>query len=361
MIADSISRAELAGKVQTVLGIVPPETLGVSLAHEHLLIDLTSSYAAGGEPSEAAEINFYRQPVSVENRGLIAYHITSNRDNLVLNDEKMIIREALRFKHAGGDTIVDHTTRHMGRDPLGMARISRATGLNVVMGSGYYLETAQPVDMGSKTEDDICEEIVREITVGVGSTGVRAGVIGEIGCSCPITDNERKSLRAAAKAQQVTGAPMSVHPGRNADVDAASCLEIIDTIGEAGADVSHTVILHIDRTIVEPEERLKLAATGCYLGYDLFGWEGYHIHPAVPLPTDHQRISEIMHLGEHGYLSRILVSQDIAWKHRLRCYGGHGYEHMLCNVVPIMQAKGMTEGQINTLLVENPKNFLTFA
>ena len=361
MVDKRISRAELAGKVQTVLGIVSPDVLGISLAHEHLLIDLTSSYGAKGEPSDATEINFYHQPVSIENRGWIAYHITSNKDNLVLNDENMIIGEVLRFKHAGGDTIVDHTTRHMGRDPLGLARISRVAGINVVMGSGYYLETAHPVDMDGKTEDDICEEIVSEITVGVGNTGVRAGIIGEIGCSCPITDNERKSLRAAAKAQKVTGVPMSVHPGRNTNADVDSCLEIIDVIGEAGADVSHTVMLHIDRTIVEPEDRLKLAATSCYLGYDLFGWEGYHMNPTIPFLTDHQRVNEIMHLGEHGYLSRILVSQDIAWKHRLRCYGGHGYEHMLCNVVPIMRAKGMTEGQINTLLVENPKNFFTFA
>ncbi len=353
-------RAELAGKVQTVLGLVSPESLGVTLSHEHLLIDLASSYGASGEPVEATERNFYYQPVSVENRGWIAYHITSNRDNVMLNDENMIIREAMRFKRAGGDTIIDHTTRHMGRDPRGLARISRATGLNVVMGSGYYLKTAQPADMGSKAEEEICEEIVRDVMVGAGDSGIRAGVIGEIGCSWPMTDNERKGLRAAARAQHLTGAPMSVHPGRNAKADAGSCLEIVDIISKAGADLGHTVILHIDRTVVEPDERLKLAKTGCYLGYDLFGWEGYHISPAVPLPTDHQRVSEIMHLGEKGYLERILISQDIAWKHRLRCFGGHGYEHMLCNVVPIMRARGVTGEQIDTLLVGNPKRFFAF-
>ena len=73
---------------------------------------------------------------------------------------------------------------------------------------------AHPPNMDDISEDDIFEEIVRDITVGVGSTGIRAGIIGEVGCSYPLSDNERKALRASARAQRATGAAILIHPGR---------------------------------------------------------------------------------------------------------------------------------------------------
>ena len=245
----------------------------------------------------------------------------------------------------------------MARDPLALARVSRATGLNVIMGSGYYVPRSYPADMDSKTEEDIYQEIVREVTVGVGDTGIRSGIIGEIGCEWPLSDNERKVLSAAARAQQYTGAPLNIHPGRNP----SSPLEIIEVLIKAGADISRTVISHIDRTVREPEGRRKLAETGCYLEYDLFGEEGYYFVPTIDLPSDHQRINEIIQLIDQGYLKQILISQDICWKNRLRRYGGHGYDHILRNAVPIMRIKGVSEEQIHTLLVENPGRLLTFA
>jgi len=297
----------------------------------------------------------------MENLWWIAYHPASNRDNLVLLDEKIAIKEASCFKHAGGDTIVELSTRHIGRDPLALARVSRATGLNIIMGSGYYTDATHPADMNRKTEEDICEEIVREVMVGVENTGIRTGIIGEIGCSWPLTVSERRVLRAAAKAQQRTGAPLSIHPGRNPNPDASGCLEIIAILSKGGADISRTAICHIERTLVKHEERCKLAEMGCYLEYDVFGWEGYHQMPTVDLPNDNYRVNQIRQLIDQGYLNQILISQDICWKHRLRSYGGHGYDHILRNVVPLMRVKGITEEQIHTLLVENPKRFLQFA
>ena len=220
--------------------------------------------------------------------------------------------------------------------------------------------TTHPADMDSRTKEDICEEIVREVTVGIDNTGIRAGIIGEIGCSEPMADNERKALRAAAKAQQLTGAALSIHPARKPNPDASGCLEIINIISKAGADISRTVICHIDRTLREVKERQKLAETGCYLEYDIFGWEGYHTYHVVDLPNDNHRINEIIQLIDQGYLKQILIAHDIAWKSRLRSYGGHGYDHILTNVVPLMRAKGMTEEQIRTILVENPKRVLQF-
>jgi len=349
-----MSSLELTGKAQTVLGTISSERLGITLPHDHLFVDL-SLWLRGCEPTEATANKVFHQPVSLENLWCIAYGVP-NLDNWKLQDEEIAIREASFFKRAGGDTIVDPSNIGLTRDPLALAHVSRATGLNVIMGSGYYVSPSHPADMDSKTEEDICAEIVREVTEDVADTGIRAGIIGEIGCSWPLTRNEEKVLRAAANAQRQTGAPLMVHPGRNASAP----LEIIAILSKAGADIGRTIICHIDRTLRQPKDLHKLAETGCCLAYDMCGEEGYYPFSIVDLPNDHQRVNEIMQLINQGYLNQILISQDICTKHRLRQHGGHGYDHILRNMVPVMRVKGMSDEQIRTLLVENPQRLLRF-
>ena len=352
-----MTNSKLSGKVQTVLGTISPEDLGVTLPHEHLFADL-ETYCLKElkmEPSEATANRIFHLPLTLENLWRIPFN-APNLDNMKLQDEEIAIREASFFQRAGGDTIVDLTNPSTGRDPLALMHVSRATGLNIIMGSGYYCAATHPDDMDSKTEEEICAEIVREVTEGVGDTGIRVGVIGEIGCSWPLTNGEEKVLRAAAQAQQQTGAPLSIHPGR----DVKAPLEIIAILSKAGADISHTVMSHVDRTLRRMEDLCKLAETGCYLEYDLCGTEGYYSYSSIDLPNDHQRVNEIIQLINQGYLSQILVSQDICTKRRLRSYGGHGYDHILRNMVPVMRNKGMSEEQIRALLVENPQRLFAF-
>lgn len=351
-----MSNPELIGKAQTVLGAISPERLGVILPHEHLFCDLsTYLLALGLEPTEATAKRIFHLPFTLENLWCLPFD-ARNLDNGRLQDEEIAIREASFFKRAGGDTIVDLTNLGTGRDPLAVAHVSQATGLNIIMGSGYYCAATHPADMDSKTDEDICAEIVGEVTEGVADTRIRAGIIGEIGCSWPLTSNEEKVLRAAANAQRQTGAPLTIHPGRSAKAP----LEIIGILSRAGADIGHTVICHLDRTLRQMEDLYKLAETGCYLEYDLCGNEGYYSLSSIDLPNDHQRVNEIMQLIDRGYLDQILISQDICGKRRLRCYGGHGYDHILRNLVPVMRVKGMSDEQIRRLLVENPQRLLTF-
>ena len=349
------TNAQLVGKALTVLEAVPADTLGITLTHEHCLIDMTSNFV---EPKEASAKKLAHEPLTFKNVGVIRYH-RSNLDNRTLLDEDLAVSEITPFKDAGGGTIVDVTPVDLARDAVALKRISIKTGLNIIMGCGYYDEPAQNLSvMEKRTEEDIAEEFTKEIFEGVGDTGIHSGIIGEIGCSWPLKDSERKVLRAAGMAQKETGAPLAVHPGRCEEAP----VEIIKILKEVGADLGHTVICHVDRTLFEAENRYKIAESGAYLEYDLWGIEGYYPEAlsVTDVLNDTQRIAQIKDLMAKGYGNQILVSHDICYKDRYMSLGGHGYNHILYNAVPAMRRRDMNEEQINNLLIENPARFLAF-
>ena len=356
-----MSIPELVGKAQTVLGPVDASDIGITLPHEHLLIDLSIRFQPPQTVSEKARA---QEPVTFENLGWVRYHPMSCVDNLQLTDENVAAKEIALFRVFGGSTVVDMTNIGIGRDPLALARISRVSGVNVVMGAGYYSEATWPSGV-NPSEDEMVDEIVRDITVGVGRTGIKAGMIGEIGTEWPITDGERRSLRAAARAQKLTGAPINVHTGNSP----ASGLLSADILGEAGADLSRVVMSHCDGRIFDYEILKKLARKGCYVEYDSFGFEGWYERRMVwsednpikcDFPNDAGRINNLMRLIDDGFVNQILISQDVCLKFQTRRYGGPGYAHILENVVPLMQKKSMTDEQIFTIIVENPKRMLSF-
>ena len=345
----------LSGKAQTVLGPVSPDSLGNTSTHEHFLLDFTLVFRP---PSEASERHRAYEPVSMANLGWVNYDPFRSYNNLVTMDEGVAIEEALLFKRAGGGTMVDTTSIGIWRDPLALARISRATGINVVMGSGHYIDAVHPPDMDDRTERDIADEIVSDMSEGVGDTGVKAGIIGELGCSWPLTANERKVLRAGATAQRATGATVTVHPGR----DERAPFEVLDVLQEAGADVARVIICHLDRTISDTETLLELAARGCYLEYDFFGWEISNFSLSdKDMPNDAQRLDFIQRLVDEGYGERVVIGHDMFGKHRQARFGGHGWAHILENIVPRMRQRGFSEDQIDAIVVGNPARILTFA
>ena len=344
----------LKGMVQTVLGPVSPAELGPTMTHEHLLIDFLCMF---NPPPEASALARAYEPITLENLGWVRYNSFSNRDNLLLGDEETAIEEASLYKRAGGGTIVDATTIGIGRDPLGLARIARATGLNVVMGAGYYVDAVHPEGMDTLAEPDIAAQIVADITQGVGDTGVRAGIIGEIGCTWPLTANERKVLRAAASAQRETGAAILIHPGRNE----AAPREILDVLAESGADVGRTIMGHLDRTVANFDTLMDLARSGCYLEWDLFGNESsYYPLSDISMPSDAQRIDVIAKMVAEGYGERIVIAHDVCTKHRLVRYGGHGYGHIVENIVPRMRQR-LSAQEVDAIVVQNPARILALA
>ena len=297
------------GYVQTVLGPVRPGALGVTHTHEHILSDLSH---IGQPPEDPFAREVYYAPIRMDILGYISNYNFANLDNLRLDDEETATNEIALYKQHGGGAIVEASSIGLSRNPDGLARISRATGVHLIMGSSYYVKEAHPPNMDDLTEDEIYEEIVRDVTTGVGTSGIRSGIIGEVGCSYPLSDNERKVLRASARAQRATGAPLLIHPGR----DEPSPEEIIGVIVEAGGDPSRAIIGHLERTVMDRRVLLRIAEAGCYLEWDHFGLglPYYPPNPKITMLNDAGRADVIAHMIGHGYGDKILTGHDVAQK-----------------------------------------------
>src|SRR2546426_1171335 len=346
----------LSERVQTVLGSIRGDEIGVTLPHEHLLIDFEVMFVEPTAPRDKARS---REPVSLANLGWVRQNFNANLDNLRLVDEQAAQDEILLFKDAGGRTVVDPTPRTLARDPLALARIARATGLNVVMGAGYYVAASHPADMDRRTVDDLAREMIADVTIGIGDTGVHAGLLGEIGTTYPWTENEKKVLRAAIVAQRATGAPLMIHPGRHPGMP----MELAEFVRKEGGDLHRTIMCHLCRTIADVRSVIDLAQTGIWLEYDLFGMENsfYPYNPSFDMPNDGGRMAHVLALVAAGHRDQILMSHDIAYKTSLVKYGGYGYYHLLLNVVPRLRAKGVDDAGLTRLLVENPARAFAFA
>ncbi len=192
--------------IQTVLGRIPVEAMGITLAHEHLLLDARPSWH---RPREASRLHLASGPVEPSILHELRNDPFVNLDNCGLFREDHATEEAGQFAALGGGTIVDATCRGIGRDPRALQRIARATGLHIVMGTGYYLERTHPPEVRGLELDDLTDVLVRDLETGDPATGVRSGFIGEIGISETFTAAERKVLRAAARAQRATGVALA--------------------------------------------------------------------------------------------------------------------------------------------------------
>lgn len=346
-----MTRDHLRGQVQTVTGLIAPAALGRTLMHEHLLIDLNPprlrAEAVGAEPDLDPCQCF-----------AIRWGTTYSRRNFQLDDRQLAAAELRRLREAGGGTLVELTVGGLKPDPQGLAAAARASGVNVVMGCGHYVDEYQDQANAARTADDFAREMVEQVTVGAWGTEVRAGIIGEIGCQAPWTATERRVFQGALMAQAETGAALNVHPGRHPDQPQ----EVADHAAASGAPMDRLIISHIDRTIFDGDRLLRLADTGCVLEFDLFGWEqtNYFPNPAIDMPNDGARLRWLRLLIGHGHLDRLLISSDICERTRLCRYGGHGYGHILQNVVPLMLRRGFTEAEVDALLVRNPARLLTF-
>lgn len=348
-IAAPVSRDTLRGKVQTVRGLITPDALGKTLMHEHLLWDIRTAEMKEA-PDQGPEItlcNCFRM-----NYGRVKYPRTR-----LFTDWEIATREVQFMLDAGGQSVVELTCGGLAPDPIGLRTISENTGAHVVMGCGHYVHAYQAAANRERTVESFAREITSQVFEGAWGTEVRAGIIGEIGCQSPWTEQEKRVMLGALIAQAETGAALNVHPGRDPDQPQ----EVVEFIKHHGYPVDRVIISHIDRTIFDDERLLRLADSGCVLEFDLFGHE-QSFYPLGDIDglNDAMRLKYIRTLINHGHLDQIVISHDICYQTRLVTYGGHGYGHIFENVVPIMVRHGFSEHEISAILIDTPRRLLTF-
>lgn len=294
--------------VQTVLGETEADQLGVTLMHEHVWID--------------------------------RYSVTGDY-NLRLTDVPLVVRELASLREAGGTTLCDVTPPGIGRDPLVLQRIARETGLNIVMGAGWYLQEFHPREVAEWSVSRLADALVLEIEQGVGESGVKPGIIGEIASSLMMSPAEERALRAAARAQRSTGLPLSTHA-----FGSRVSLHQLEVLGEEDADLSKCIIGHLD-SVHDPELHEQIARSGAWVQFDLLrcqnDWE-------TGLRAD--LIAEVF---RRGFEDRLLLSQDICMKSHMRAYGGTGYAAIFERLAPELRLRGIGADELRLLLVENPR------
>ena len=351
-----MASTERTGKIQTVLGLIEPDELGITLTHEHALIDLSCYFVM---PEEATERWYVDKPFTMDIRGNIGKRWSHNKDLQLLIDEKHQTEEIYKYYLAGGNSFVDTTSIGIARDPLALARMSRATGLNIIMGASHYVPVSYPDDMDERSEQQITDQIIGDVTVGVKDTGIKSGIIGEVGNFWPTNETSRKILRASAHASVETGAAILIHPGFHPD----ALMHHMNDLIEAGADPTRIIMGHLD-SFPNMDVIKEIAETGANIEYDIFGKEdtvwGAIADQPIFIPTDVQRMQRIEQLIEWGYEDRIVIAQDNCFKSDLTSHGGKGYAHILESIVPRMRKRGFSNENIDNILIENPKRILTF-
>ncbi|MFB2551770.1 phosphotriesterase family protein [Ensifer soli] len=347
---DELSEGHVrSGKVVTVTGAVDVASLGVTLMHEHILNDCSCWWHAPKTPERQYLATSF---VCIEILGELHQDPFVNKHNITLDDEPLAIEELKAFAEQGGRTVVEPTCKSIGREPAALKRISEASGLNIVMGAGYYLGSSHPPELSAMSVKDIADDIVSEALDGVGSTGVRPGLIGEIGVSSDFTADEEKSLRGAAQAQVRTGLPLMVHlPGWFRFGH-----RVLDIVAEEGGDLRHTVLCHMNPSHGDLAYQSELAERGAFLEYDMIGMDFFYADQQVQCPSDEECARAIVRLVEMGHLGRILLSHDVFLKMMLTRYGGNGYAYILKHFLPRLKRHGLDDESLVRLMTANPRS-----
>ena len=340
--------------LRTVLGDVDSSEMGITLPHEHVLCDSSTWFCAPTDPEGA--LLAVAEP-TLENLWWMRQHPNSNRFLLYLDDVDVAVRELDAFAKLGGRTVVDLSCVGLGGQPEQLAVVSRRTGLNLVLGTGFYVDASLSDDVRAASVDELTEHLIGDLTEGIGGTDIRAGVIGEIGMSHPLAPVEERSLRAAARASQATGAAISVHTAAHA-VDVDSALRAADILGEEGADLSRVIMGHMDTTLHRPDYHRRVVDLGCYVEFDLFGHEFFESENDFISPGDYAKTKAVSRLIAEGYASQILLSHDCCFKIQLRTWGGYGYAHLLQNILPRFVLEGVPESVVLGIMTDNPARVL---
>jgi phosphotriesterase-related protein len=348
----------MTASVMTVLGEVDADLLGVVLPHEHLIAEVAAQWEMPASVEELRD--------ALESLTPALYSRSQARPNHYravygVRDPMLAVEELAPFVAAGGRTVVDLTLPGIGRDPTALAAISRLAGVHVVMGCGEYVERSHSGYVQFCSAEQIRDVILAEIEHGVGNTGIRPGVIGEIGSGNPLTDGERKVLTGAAMAQLESGLALNIH--RTVFPELYAAIEALDLVLGLGVDPARVVMSHCDER-PEPEFALEVGKRGAWIELDTFGmehWAANWRHPSGPVRRsyDPERVEILSIALDAGYLDRVLISQDVCMQTMLRCHGGGGYAHIDTDIVDRLLQAGVTQAEIDRIRIDNPRAMLT--
>ena len=303
-----------SGSIRTVQGLIKAKNLGRTLMHEHILCD------------------FYR---------------TSGKGDQILNDEDLAVDELDYLKQAGGAAVVECTTLDLNRQPEGLQRISERTGLHIIMSTGWYRQPFYPETIDRASTQRIADQFVQELTNGVSGSSIQAGIIGEIGIDLDYaTAQEERVLRAAARAQQTTGAPLSTH----ASLYPVGLLQL-EIIEEEGADLNKVIIGHCD-TYIDQNYHLEILNKGAYVQFDTIGRE--HMNP------DDRRADSLVNLLRLGWIKKLLLSSDRCYRSDLHAFGGAGYDVVFKKFVRMLRDRGVSGEEIDVMTIDNPSRVLAW-
>jgi phosphotriesterase-related protein len=295
--------------VQTVLGKIPSDHLGVCACHEHLYVDLS--------------------------------RIKKDEDTR-LQDIELVIDDLKHFKLHGGRSIIEVTNDGMGRDVLKLQEISRRLDLHIVASTGCYKDPFIPDGRFTWNRDQLAEWMISEIEDGIERTGIKPGVIGEIGSSL----NEFKPIElemfyGSIEAAKQTGLPLSTH------TTLGTCaLEQVELFQKQNMPLDQVIIGHQD--LNESDETvLEVLASGAFVALDTIGKTNYR--------SDQDRLASLLIFIENGFEDQILLSSDLTRKSHLSAFGGQGYDVVLRTFIPALKKEGIHEDVIKKLLVKNPQ------
>ena len=306
-------------KVHTVLGEINLSELGPTMMHEHTLMDF--------EPA------------------------LGNYDAIITDEQKLVVELQL-YREAGGSAIADVTPSHLGRNPRAMARISQASGVHIVMGGGWYRHEYHPDEVAKTSTDALAQKLVREFTEGVDGTGIKPGLIGELGTGRgPVmSPGEERAFRAAARAQREIGFCITTHTTHYGEL----AFEQIGVLREEGVPDDRIIIGHLGE-YVGADDVIAIAQTGVCVQIDHVGRP-----TSAGMISDEQRAKNVAQVIAAGHLRQLTVSMDVCSNSAMHAHGGHGYDHLLRNFVPLLQAEGVTDADIQQILIGNPRARLAF-
>ncbi|EPB4370324.1 phosphotriesterase-related protein [Citrobacter freundii] len=261
-----------------------------------------------------------------------------------LDQYDLICQEMKDLRASGVSNIIEMTNRYMGRNPQFMLDLMRDTGINVVACTGYYQDAFFPEHVAARSVEQLAQEMVDEIVIGIDGTELKAGIIAEIGSSeGVITPLEEKVFIAAARAHIETGRPISTHTSFS-----TMGVEQLVLLQAHGVDLSRVTVGHCDLKD-NLDNILRMIELGGYVQFDTIGKNNYY--------PDEKRIAMLHAIRDRGLLSHVMLSMDITRRSHLKANGGNGYDYLLTTFIPQLRQSGFSQADVDMMLRDNPSKF----